>query len=76
MAYYPSFTPAQPPNYASHAPPYAPPYAPPMRNNGGESRVQQPGEEWVRGPDGSYYPPNDVPQAPAPPARARQNYWE
>jgi hypothetical protein len=74
MTYYPNYTtPAEPPNYASHAPPYAAPYEPPMRNGGGESRVQQPGEEWVRGADGSYYPPNNVPQAPPP---ARQNYWE
>jgi len=63
-----------------HAPPYAPPYAPPMRQSraGPDSWVQQPGEEWIRGPDGAFYPPNQM--APAPPPRARTGsnrpYWE
>jgi hypothetical protein len=77
MAYYPNYAPpAAPPNYSNHAPPYAAPYTPPMRNSPGNVREQQPGEEWVQGSDGSYYPPNQRNMAaPAPPARAR-HYWE
>jgi len=68
MTYYPqdmpSYTEQQNMNGNSRAPPYAVPYEPPMRHNRGVSDgvIQQPGEEWVRGPDGAFYPQNHIPQ--------------
>ena len=91
MTYYPQTAPAYssaPPdiNYSyanaqGHAPSYAPAYLPPMRQARGAPREQLPGEEWVQGPDGSYYPPGEQPQgnnfAPPRPTQPRTGrYWE
>lgn len=88
MAYYPQNRPSYGPpprdmaSNSGHAPPYAAPYVLPMRqnvNNGGGTREQRPGEEWVRGADGSFYPANQnnqfAPDPPTPPRRTRP-YWE
>ena len=87
MTYYPQSAPsyASPPQDIAygpgHAPPYAPAYSPPMRQNrasNGGTREQLPGEEWVRGSDGSFYPANQNNQyAPSrPPQPRRRPYWE
>jgi len=96
MTYYPQGMPAfnerQSMNHSADPPAYAVPYQPPMRHNRGVSDgiIQRPGEEWVRGPDGSFYPPQQLPQrqrASAPPPRhtpqpsynqnqPQNRYWE
>ena len=62
--------------YNNYAPPYAEPYGPPMQYGRGinDARVQQPGEEWVRGPDGAFYPP--APGQMTRPRTGNRNYWE
>ena len=88
MAYYPQSPPSYGPSPRDvtygpgRAPPYAAPYATPMRqnrNSGGSTREQQPGEEWVRAADGSFYPANQnnqfTPPQPTQPRRTSR-YWE
>lgn len=82
MTYYPGSAPSytalrQPP---SQSPPYTQPYELQTRG-GGDSRLQQPGEEWVRGPDGSFHPPGQNNSNVSRPQEARRptynrNYWE
>jgi Disintegrin len=82
MVYYPQTAPA----YNASLPAYIAPAAPntPARYGrswtGNDERTQQPGEEWVKGPDGSYYPPgSSTPQRPPRTARrpvSNRNYWE
>ena len=92
MAYYPQTAPAYSSaprdiNYSyantqGDAPLDTPAYGPPMRQDRGASREQFPGEQWVQGSDGAFYPPGQEPQgggvAPPRPTqpRSRRRYWE
>ena len=78
MTYYPQNAPR---NNQGHAPPYSQTYSPPMRQsrvNNDVSREQLPGEEWVRGPDGTFVPGNEITQStrPRPAQPRRRPYWE
>lgn len=85
MTYYPGSAPsyAAPRQPPSQPPPYAQAYEMQPRG-GGDSRLQEPGEEWVRGSDGSFYPPGfnnsnyNAPSSPPPARRSayNRNYWE